>query len=82
MAVNKKNIMTRYFFVVLLLSLVGIAIVVKAGVIMFAEQQYWKDVADRFVREGVGRHCYRGESRCHHVCRAAILERCSRPLCT
>ena len=66
MAVNKKNIMTRYFFVVLLLSLVGIAIVVKAGVIMFAE----------------GRHCYRGESRCHHVCRAAILERCSRPLCT
>ena len=32
MAVNKKNIMTRYFFVVLLLSLVGIAIVVKAGV--------------------------------------------------
>ena len=53
MAVNKKNIMTRYFFVVLLLSLVGIAIVVKAGVIMFAEQQYWKDVADRFVREGV-----------------------------
>ena len=37
MAVNKKNIMTRYFFVVLLLSLVGIAIVVKAGVIMFAE---------------------------------------------
>ena len=66
MAVNKKNIMTRYFFVVLLLSLVGIAIVVKAGVIMFAEQQYWKDVADRFVREGV----------------PAILERCSRPLCT
>lgn len=53
MAVDKKNIMTRYFFVVLLLSLVGIAIVVKAGVIMFAEQQYWKDVADRFVREGV-----------------------------
>lgn len=29
MAVNKKNIMTRYFFVVLLMGLVGIAIVVK-----------------------------------------------------
>ena len=53
MAVNKKNIMTRYFFVVLLMSLMGIAIVVKAGFIMFAEQGYWKDVADRFVREGV-----------------------------
>ena len=34
------------------------------------------------VEEYIGRHCYRGESRCHHVCRAAILERCSRPLCT
>ena len=45
--------MTRYFFVVLLMSLMGIAIVVKAGFIMFAEQGYWKDVADRFVREGV-----------------------------
>lgn len=45
--------MTRYFFVVLLMSLTGIAVVVKAGLIMFAEQGYWKDVADRFVREGV-----------------------------
>lgn len=51
--VNKKNILTRYFFVVLLLALTGIAVVVKAGVIMFAEQGYWKEVADRFVREGV-----------------------------
>ena len=53
MAVNKKNIMTRYFFVVLLMSLTGIAVIVRAGFIMFAEQGYWKDVADRFVREGV-----------------------------
>ena len=45
--------MIRYFFVVLLMSLTGIAVVVKAGLIMFAEQGYWKDVADRFVREGV-----------------------------
>ncbi len=43
--------MTRYFFVVLLLGLVGIAIVVKGGMIMFAERQYWHDVADRFVKE-------------------------------
>ena len=33
MAVNKKNIMTRYFFVVLLMGLVGIAIVVKGAMI-------------------------------------------------
>lgn len=53
MAVNKKNIMTRYFFVMLLMSLVGIAVVVKGGIIMFAERQYWHDVADRFVKENV-----------------------------
>lgn len=53
MAVNKKNIMTRYFFIILLMGLVGVAIVVKAGVTMFAERQYWQDVADRFVKENV-----------------------------
>lgn len=53
MPVNKKNIMTRYFFVVLLMSLTGIAIVVKGGFIMFAERTYWQEVADRFVRENV-----------------------------
>ena len=45
--------MTRYFFVVLLMGLVGIAIVVKGAMIMFAERQYWHDVADRFVKENV-----------------------------
>ena len=45
--------MTRYFFVILLMALIGVAIVVKAGITMFAEQQYWQDVADRFVKENV-----------------------------
>ena len=45
--------MTRYFFVILLMGLVGVAIVVKAGITMFAERQYWQDVADRFVKENV-----------------------------
>lgn len=45
--------MTRYFFVILLLGLVGVAIVVKAGITMFAERQYWMDVADRFIKENV-----------------------------
>ena len=39
--------MTRYFFVILIMALIGVAIVVKAGVTMFAERQYWQDVADR-----------------------------------
>ncbi len=60
MPVNKKSIMTRYFFIILLIGLVGVAIVVKAGVIMFAERQYWKDVADRFVKENVIVHPNRG----------------------
>lgn len=53
MAENKRNIMTRYFFVVLVMTLIGIAIIVKGALIMFAERQYWQDVADRFVRENV-----------------------------
>lgn len=45
--------MTRYFLVVVFMAMVGIAIIVKATVIMFAERQYWQDVADRFVKENV-----------------------------
>ena len=45
--------MTRYFFVILLMALIGVAIVVKAGITMFAERQYWQDVADRFVKVNV-----------------------------
>jgi len=52
-AVNKKNIMTRYFFVILIMILIGVAIVVKGGITMFADRQYWQDVADRFVKENV-----------------------------
>lgn len=53
MAVNKKNIMTRYFFVVLVMSVIGVLIIAKGAIIMFAERQYWQDVADRFVKENV-----------------------------
>ncbi len=53
MAVNRKSIMNRYTLTVLCLALVGVGIVVKAGIIMFPESQYWKDVAARFVRENV-----------------------------
>ncbi len=53
MAVNKSSIFTRYFFVVLVLALVGVCIVIRAGIIMFGERQYWNDVAERFVRENV-----------------------------
>ena len=45
--------MTRYFFVILILGVVGFVIMVKAGYVMFAERQYWQDVAKRFVKEDV-----------------------------
>ena len=45
--------MIRYLFVILAMGCIGLAIVVKAGYIMFAERQYWQDVADRFVKENV-----------------------------
>ncbi len=53
MAVNKKSIMTRYFFIILMMGVLGVIIVIKAAIIMFAERQYWLDVADRFVKENV-----------------------------
>ncbi len=53
MAVNKKSIRIRYFFVVFIMTLVAVAVVIKGGITMFAERQYWQDVADRFVKENV-----------------------------
>lgn len=53
MTPTNKKIMIRYSFIILVMVLVGLAIIFKAGIIMFAERQYWKDVADRFVKENV-----------------------------
>lgn len=50
---GKKNITLRYTFFVLIMALLAVSVIVKAGIIMFAERQYWKDVADRFVKENV-----------------------------
>ncbi len=35
------------------MALIGVAIIVKASIVMFAERQYWQDVANRFVKENV-----------------------------
>ena len=53
MAVSKKSIMNRYFFAVLFLCLLGMAVVVRAGFIMFAERDYWEEVASRFTNDSV-----------------------------
>lgn len=61
-----KNIMFRYTFIVVIMLVLAILIIVKAGFIMFAERQYWKDVADRFVKENVVVPPHTGQ---HHFCR-------------
>ena len=53
MAVNKRNIMTRFFLIVALFATVGVCIVIKGAIIMFKERGYWNEVADRFVKENV-----------------------------
>ena len=53
MAANRNNIMIRYFFVILALGIIGLFIIVKAGIVMFAERQYWNDVASRFVSDDI-----------------------------
>lgn len=53
MPVNRKSIMNRYFSIILVIGLIGVAVIIKAAVIMFAERQYWKEVADRFIKENV-----------------------------
>ena len=57
---GQKNILLRYTFIVLIFALLAIAIIVKATIIMFGERQYWKEVADRFVKENVVVHPTRG----------------------
>ncbi len=53
MPVNKKSIMTRYSLITLVMALTGVIIIIKAGITMFAERDYWQAVADRFKKENV-----------------------------
>ena len=47
----KKNIMLRFSFIILVMVLIGIAIICKAGVIMLPSVNTGKTVADRFVKK-------------------------------
>ena len=50
---HRRNITFRYTCIVFMMILFCLAIICRAAFIMFFERQYWKDVADRYVREGV-----------------------------
>lgn len=50
---KNKNIMQRYFCIVVLMAIVGISIIVKAAVIMFGERDYWRIVSEQYVATNV-----------------------------
>ena len=42
---DRKKVMPRYLAIAVILTMVGFAVVVKAGVIMTAKKDYWEKVA-------------------------------------
>ena len=43
---NKDKVLPRYLFVAVLLTMIGMAVIVKAGYTMTANKNYWEVVAD------------------------------------
>jgi cell division protein FtsI (penicillin-binding protein 3) len=50
---DKKKILHRYSVFTILLVIVGVAIIGRAGYMMSFQRQYWEDVAKRFVRNNI-----------------------------
>ncbi len=50
---NEKKIMPRYSFIAILLSLVAVGVLIKAGYIMTVQRSYWEQVAKRETRDSV-----------------------------
>ncbi len=57
---NRDKVLPRYFAIALVLTLIGIAIVAKAFVIMTTQKEYWTQVADRLKRDSVSVKPVRG----------------------
>lgn len=49
----EKQILTRYLFIETIFTLLGLGILVKTGVIMFGERNYWQQVNSRFEKSRV-----------------------------
>jgi len=50
---ERKKVMPRYLVIAVILTLVGMAVIVKATVIMTAKKDYWEKVAARLQRDSV-----------------------------
>ena len=57
---ESKKVMPRYLAIAVVLSLVGVAVIVKAGVIMTAQKDYWEKVSMRQKRDSIPLPAARG----------------------
>ena len=57
---DRKKVMPRYLAIAVILTMVGFAVVVKAGVIMTAKKDYWEKVAKRQKRDSIPLPATRG----------------------
>ena len=48
-----KKIISRYFTIIILMAMVGLAILVKAMLIMVFERGYWREVSNTLVVDSV-----------------------------
>ena len=50
---NSNKVMPRYLFIAVLLTLAGMAVIVKAAYIMTAEKEYWTTVQSRLTHDSI-----------------------------
>ena len=50
---DREKVMPRYFFIAVVLTIIGIAVLGKAFYLMTAKHDYWTEVADRLKRDSV-----------------------------
>lgn len=50
---DSKKIMPRYFVVIVLMSLGGLYILGNAAYSMLVEDEYWREVSNKLVKENV-----------------------------
>lgn len=48
-----KKIISRYFSIIIIMAMVGVAILVKAMSVMVFERNYWREVADNYVVDSI-----------------------------
>lgn len=50
---RKNRAMTYYLFIMIAFAIIGVTVIIRIFVIVFYERDYWKAVANRFVKENI-----------------------------